>query len=170
VNSLERVQLRAGQDARWERRFFESNECGVAGAAQEFGGADLASMRQLVARREAAILERPQLGAMLDVNAVMVETGQTIWFYRWEKADSVGADKVTRVLALKSKNLWMPIAPKCQKGASNERVVKSGESEAVSVGAAAGSDTEAAYFSLIRDVVADFVAKFKGLSDPMRAP
>jgi hypothetical protein len=171
VNSLERVQVRAGQDARWERHYFGADACGVSLAPKEFDEQDLASIRQLVAAQEQLILSRPRLGAMLDVNAVMVETGQTIWFYRWVKADSSSTERMARAVTTKVKQTWQPVSLACQPKAKPTKVVKSGESEAVSVGALSASDIEAQYFQLIREVVADFVAHFsKGSAGPAKAP
>ena len=159
VNSLERVRVRPGQDARWERQFVESDSRGSNRAPIELADIDIQSLRSLVSDRETALLKRERLGAMLDANAIMVDTGQTVWFYRWIKAEPVREDDQTSVLARRDKGQWIAIEPE-QSYEPKQTMVRSAEVEAVSTSGRSASEEEAVYFRLMRDVIGDFVAQF----------
>jgi hypothetical protein len=114
---------------------------------------------------------------MLDVNAILVGTGQTIWFYRWVKTEPQRQDNNITALAMEtSKNLWMQVSPKPRAATSNVSVVRSAEVEAVSRSGRSADQEKALYFQLLRSVVSSFVKEFSGgrniaaIPMPPRAP
>jgi hypothetical protein len=96
---------------------------------------------------------------MLDVNAILVETGQTIWFYRFVKTELPRTDNTVKVLATQRDGAWVLENPEVVH-TREERRLRSGEIEAVSIGARSTQEEEATYFALVREVVHDFVGQF----------
>src|SRR5712691_5103434 len=99
INSLEKVRLTPGQDARWERHFFVSDDQGHQKQAAVVEERRAAGLRRIANQAEARFGHDERLGAMLNVNAILAGTGQTVWFYRWMKAEPLEQDETISVLA-----------------------------------------------------------------------
>jgi len=161
VNSLERVKTPRGEGARWERTFYQSNNCGDAVQPASMDDLQLAQLRKQSQGREQEVLQGKQrLGATLNVNAIMVETGQTIWFYQWTKFDAPGGELDVRVLSELTGNMqWSVVSPQCS-SLYAARSMKGNPRESDATGVTAGSEEKPLYFKLMREVVKDFVAQF----------
>lgn len=164
VNSLEQVKAVPVTGARWERRYFHSDALGTQGAPALLPESERLFLREMVARQESELLGAlgSRQGAMLDVNAISVSTGQTLWFYRWQRLDTPSASR--RVSALASREgagYWfqvMPITPASAVTPVDPRAaVESGEQLQ---GGGAQDVADATYFRLMREVVTDFVQRF----------
>ncbi|MFO0755246.1 MAG: hypothetical protein U0359_02070 [Byssovorax sp.] len=182
LNSLERITRKPAQDARIERDYVLSDVYGKEHEPAQLLPNDVASLRALLAPAESALLQSERLGAMLDANAVLVSSGQAIWFYRWLKVAPFSAEQQAKVLAffgppasfkpakgdpqtylLGQPGTWTPVAPEPSPDAGPVTVTAvSSEREAISTGAKNASEDDATYFALVREVVADFVGKFSG--------
>ena len=168
VNSLEKVRLSPGQDARWERHFFVSDAQGHQKRAALVEERRAAGLRRVANQAEERYAHNERLGAMLNVNAVLARTGQTVWFYRWMKAEPLEQDEIISVLAKledddddKDEEQWSQVSPEREDAANDrDRIVRSGETEAISVGSRPASASDAVYFQLVQDVVNDFVTQF----------
>lgn len=176
VNSLERVNIVPGQDARIERRFFNSNKFGETLAPATLAEGSIDSMRPLLLKQEDDLRRFGRLGAMLDVNATIVESGQSIWFYRASKIEQLTRDATASILLTqKKKQGWTVTSPQQQGQAGEDtRVARSAEMVAVSSGGRSADQENAAYFALVRNAVDDFANSFaSGQSSampPMVAP
>jgi hypothetical protein len=164
VNSLEKVRAAPVTGAKWERRYFVSDVYGRRGAPASLPESERSVLREFVARPESdwIALTGQRLGAMLDVNAVMVSSGQSIWFYRWQRLDTPTAARQVSALARRvDGGPWVPVAPAPLAPAAlpvdERRSVESGERVS---GGAPEDPADAAYFRLMREVVTDFVQRF----------
>lgn len=146
VNSLERVTYVPGRNARWERTFSSASAEGEPGEPFALKTADLQRLGPVFAQAEQYALTR--LGAMLDVNAVMTETGQTVWFYRRVRFQQPGVS--TGMLLKRGKAGWVPTAAR----AREEPVVAASSTQTQPVQSVVRPDV--AYFELMRGVVAEF--------------
>lgn len=164
VNSLERVQGEPARGARWERRFYKSDDQAAQGEPMELPENERQVLRAMVSQREDRVLTGTRLGAMLDVNAILVSTGQTIWFYRWQKLDT--GDMTTSLKALATRlppSTWERIQPRRASNASTASDIEARtwvEREEEKSGGAPENARDALYFQLMRDVVRDFVTRF----------
>jgi hypothetical protein len=98
---------------------------------------------------------------MLDVNATVVESGQSIWFYRASKVEQLARDNsASLLLTQKKKGAWTAVRPESQTQADNTRVARSAEMVAVSSGGRSADQENAVYFGLVRQAVDDFANAF----------
>ena len=134
-------------------------------------------LKAMVRPMEQMLLAQERIGAMLDVNAIMVSTGQTIWFYRWVKIEPQRQDNDVMALARETnKDMWMAVSPRARVATGNVAVVRSAEVEAVSRSGRSADEQKALYFQLLRSVISNFVKEFSGgrniatIPMPPRAP
>lgn len=160
VNSLEHVQAVPQLEVNWKRRYFASNAYGdkleeVFPTPQE-----LPSLQRLVGAAGASQNAVP--GAMLDVNAILVETGQTIWFYRWQHLDTSETQVSNGVLATKLENEahWKETYPLPRGTGPGQPVGLAADSGSYQAAGGPANAGEARSFRLMREVVADFVDRF----------
>ena len=161
INSLERSLIHAGQDARWERRFYDSNDKGerlnpASLPVQE--GEQLIS--QMKKREAASLMHQERLSVTINASASLVETGETIWFFEWTHAEARGKESAMTVLAV------------CEDGECQEATVKeeapieqdrllSGSSEAISKQKSAKNQQNSVYHTLLRELVTSLANSFK---------
>jgi hypothetical protein len=163
VNSLEKAQVMTGHDARWERSYGLANEYAEVKQAAQLTEPTANQLKAMVRPMEQTLLAQERIGAMLDVNAIMVDTGQTIWFYRWVKTEPQRQDNNIMALAMETgNNLWSEVKPLGRPTSNNVAVVRSAEVEAVSQSGRSADQEKALYFQLLRSVVSDFVKQFSG--------
>lgn len=164
VNSLERSRrTRPMQNARWEREYRRAQADGTATGPAELSSMDVSQLRALLAPNEHFYTDGERLGAGLDVNAVMVSSGQTIWFYRWLKVEPLPPDlRFSMFLFQSGSGPWLPVAGVGQGDALEAHSAKARESEAVSVQGSPENRIADAYHALIREVIRDFVERFRG--------
>lgn len=165
INSLERVQGTPAAGARWERRFYRSDEMGNQGAPLELPDTEGSLLSNMVKQREDKELTGSRLGAMLDVNAILVSTGQTIWFYRWQKLDTGEMTTTLKALATRlPPDGWMKTEP--HRPANDSLSLSEARSwkqvEEAQRAQRPENERDALYFQLMREVVRDFVTRFTG--------
>ena len=116
VNSLEHVQSVPDLQGRWQRSYHASNAYADLGDVMQPPADEIPSLQRVLGKPGATQSAVP--GAMLDVNAILVETGQTIWFYRWQHLDTTALGRETRVLAQRwsNENDWKPAIPRVRAG------------------------------------------------------
>ncbi len=169
VNSLEHVQAQPSTQARWERTYFASNEYGTQGPAVQPTQGDLVSLHPLMQQPELAALPGVVQGAMLDVNAILVESGQTIWFYRWQRLDTASTGSEVSALAQKMSDdvAWRAVVPR--PSGTVQPAPAPVESASFQSNGGPASAKDARYFQLMREVVTDFVRRFTtaGRSDEL---
>ena len=163
INSLERSLIQAGQDARWERRFYESNQKGEQlnpVPLPEKASHQLLTYAKL---QEAALTQAERLSVTINANASLVKTGEILWFFEWTHAEAQGRNETMNILALCDDKLCKdppnPIQPKY-----DEKLLVTGGSEAISKPKNAKDHQTAVYHKLLRDVVTKLATAFKNQS------
>ena len=96
VNSLERTARPAG-DAQTRYTWLKSDAWGNHGpelqSSLTLSPSDIQQLNDAALQRQRAADGAEYPGAMADINAIDVATGETIWLYRWERAvDSASTD------------------------------------------------------------------------------
>ena len=160
INSLERSLVQAGQDARWERRFYQSNQDGEQLDTASLPAQEGEQLIQYIKTKEAALTHRERLSVTINASASLVETGETIWFYEWTHAEAREQNAAMKVLAVcndgKCQETSVPIRDQ-----PNEEHMISGSSEAISKPKNAKDHQTAVYHKLLRDLVTNLALSFK---------
>ena len=166
VNSLERVIMTPGRDARIEHNFQNSNASGESLSPLKLDEQQINKINAIIVADELKRLpSAKRLGAMLDINAVDSATGQTIWFYRWSKHEDSSKSVFAKYL-LQCWDYWGPWC-RIEKGQIPEPESPKKGSEKLSTEVATfttdprpASEQDVIYFELLRDVTVDFVKRF----------
>lgn len=160
VNSLENVTAPPNVDGRWDRTYYTSTAYGDQLAQVQPSAGDLASLQALVSQPEVQARQVIAKGAMLDVNAILVSSGQTMWFYRWTRLDGMSAGQEVRALArrLSNETLWQLTTARTNPSAPQQ--VNAPDTATYHSTGGPSSAKDARYFQLMREVVGDFVARF----------
>jgi len=112
----------------------------------------------LLSTQEDLALGSTPLGITLDVNAVLVANGQTVWFYRWTKVAEDQRQRQVRLLAHRiAPGVWQSLA---FAGADEEDQAISSEMEALSASQRNANRDRAQFFRQTREVVNDFTQRF----------
>ncbi len=161
INSLERSLVHAGQDARWERRFYTSNEEGQqrnpATLPIEEGEQLISQMKE---KEAASLIHQERLSVTINASASLVETGETIWFFEWTHAEARGKEAAMTVLAICKDGECEEASVKRKEPVEEERLL-SGSSEAISKQKSAKDQQNAVYHKLLRDLVTQLATSFK---------
>ncbi|MGE0669064.1 MAG: hypothetical protein AB7O49_21130 [Sphingomonadales bacterium] len=180
INSLENSRKTLGQDALWERSYFQSNPSGAVGQPLSLAPAQ----RSLVAKNYLTDIEARSIprayAVTLDAVAVWVRTGQSIWYYRWTHSRAPGdmASGYNVLLACLDGVLSQcQVNPIRSVVASAPGQAAAGETVAVSMSERPEDAERAVYSALYKEVVADFVTGFaksrsgaRPAPAPMQAP
>jgi len=161
VNSLERGGSNPGRDLRRERTFYMSNERG-----EKLGEAFVEEER--AATLEAAMepienqnLPPQRMSATVNVSAVDVATGESIWFYQWTVIeDREQEHSAEQLFECNKSNLRVCRYRKPLDARDDTRMTRSGGLTAVSIGAGEEDERDAVYHRLVRRVVEDLVQRF----------
>jgi len=101
------------------------------------------------------------LAVTLDANAVMVKTGESVWFYRWTHADPPGFDYQRSVLVeCENPRICFAVRPKQRNPEAQRDVMSAGDSDAVSVAERPEDKDRAVYATLLADSIENLVSKF----------
>jgi hypothetical protein len=164
VNSLERILMTPGRDARIEHNFFASNASGDTLEKLELTEEQRNKINELLKDDDRNRLSSTKkLGAMIDINAVDSETGQTIWFYRWSRHEDISKNAFASYLL----QCWDNWGPWCmiqnEPGNDNQQIEdekSSTDIKDMSTVSRPASELDAIYFGLLREVTADFGKRF----------
>lgn len=159
VNALERINIQPARDARWERRFFEATREGEARAPAPVDPARAREFDQLVGRKEAKFGSGARVGAMINVSAVWVESGATIWFYERTLVDEVAVDPKVEVLVDCDESTCFEVM-KTSPVASRRPV--DGSISGISTAGDPADQEQAIFSDLVRDLVTDLAERFAG--------
>ncbi|MDJ0848650.1 MAG: hypothetical protein QNK04_09755 [Myxococcota bacterium] len=184
INSLERTLTDPGINARWEREFFAANARGESQGRTAVPESRAQSLESLMAGPEKALLPGARQSATINVSAVDVSTGRSIWFYEWTHTEPYDKDIETQALfqckssycqhtdpdmrSLTKKildstpivgdvaNMGIAIAGNFY----NTEAVRGGSMDAVTTGRDAANQEMHVYHQLVRHVVTDLVTEF----------
>jgi len=164
VNSLERVNMSPGHDARIEHSFFSSNASGDILEKLDLTEDQRNKINDLIKIDDKNRLSSTKkLGAMIDINAVDSETGQSIWFYRWSKHEDASKNVFTSYL-LQCWDNWGPWCMILDEPGKDNQQTESGKSSTdvkkISSDPRPASEQDVIYYGLLREVTADFGKRF----------
>lgn len=159
VNALERVTLELGRDLRWERRFYHASDSGVAGepASVERSRAD--HFEELIREKEEGLKARQRVGATINVSAVQVGSGASIWFYEWTRFDDESLGPRAEVL-VRCDELACAVVPEAEP--EEESGLVSGTMDSFSVAGDPADEAQAIFHDLVRALVTDLAERFAG--------
>jgi len=160
INSLERSLVQAGQDARWERRFYESNEQGEQIKPISLPAKEGNQLISYVKKKEASLTPPERLSVTINASASFVETGETMWFYEWTHAEVQDRDEAMKILAVCDDEICKG-PPDKAKTEPEEGLLVSGSSEAISKQKNAKDRPNTFYQKLLRELVTNLANSFK---------
>lgn len=188
INSLETSTRNMGKDARWERAFYVSDDFARKVKDQPLSDGVRNYLRKsyLEAAEQGVLLSRQAV--TLDATATLVQTGESIWYYRWSHAEAVKDDAGRQVLLRCKKSALSDVdklekisaktgqkaywgypdpriacqraVPKIQPGAPEQVTMSSMESDAVSVAERPEDREKAVYSELLGNVIRSLVDSF----------
>jgi hypothetical protein len=159
VNALERVQVRPGRDSRFERRFFHATREGVRAEPAFVEPIRARDFESLLKRRESSLANGKRVGATINVSAVRVETGATIWFYEWTQVDIDESEPRIEILVdcAESNCHEVPRLRPVSAGGPVE-----GSISGISVAGDPANEFQAIFHDLVRSLVTDLAERFAG--------
>ncbi len=160
INSLERSLVQAGQDARWERRFYKSNEEGEQLRPISLPAKEGNKLISYVKKKEASLTPPERLSVTINASASLVETGETIWFYEWTHAEVQDRYEARNILVVCDKEICKD-PPDKAKTKPEEGLLVSGSSEAISKPKNVKDRPNIFYQKLLRELVTNLANSFK---------
>lgn len=165
INSLERSRKTLGQDARWERTYFSTDPTGTKAMPLPLTEHQRNILSSSYLQQIEANANPRAYAVTLDAAAIWVPTGQSIWYYRWTRAqdpEGVAAGYSLRLQCVypfgfsQCQQMAAPQAP----GEPPSTVLAAGESVALSAGERPEDAERAVYLDLFKEVVRNFVESF----------
>jgi hypothetical protein len=160
VNALERIDIQPARDARWERRFYEATREGEPRDPAAVDPSRARSFDELIGRKEAKIGSGKRVGAMINVSAVWVESGATIWFYEWTLIDEIAVDPRVDILVDCRDSSCFEVERLSPVGTAGP---VEGSISGVSTSGDPADRGQAVFSGLVRDLVTDLAERFAGL-------
>lgn len=160
INSLERSMIHAGQDARWERRFYESNQQGEQLQPVSLPAKEGNQLIDHIKQKEATLLGQERLSVTINASASLVETGESMWFYEWTHAEAHDHDELMKILAFCDDGKCRETSAQSQKKPEEDPLI-SGSSEAVSKQKSVKDQPTVTYHKLLRQLVTNLANSFK---------
>lgn len=173
VNSLERSTNMVGvMQAERLRAYHFSNPMGVEGPPAPMPDPDADVLDSLIAAQEEQMASGDRPGAGLDINAVDVATGQTIWLYRWRRLlrgeGAARAEVLVRGTPrpagpLQPQFAWQPTAPvrPAQPAAAPQVGVRVGSRSRSTQRTGYEDRLRTQLFQLLREIISDSVHRFR---------
>lgn len=167
VNSLERSIAKPGQGQEWKRPFYESDSTGATGPVAHVEEQRAQALEKGVLPNE-AVVTAERVSVTVNVTAVLVRTGETIWFFNATNSDRpAGSLTTTQLFQCNRRDLsyCVPQRPESQDGeedtteTENVRRRSGGESVSQQPGEDADKAT-ARYYQLVRATLGDVVREF----------
>jgi hypothetical protein len=159
VNTLERIDIRPGADARWERRFHHAEEDGTRSAPALVPASRRNEFESLVARHERGRIPARRIGATINVSVVSVATGTAIWFYEWTRIEDVGAEPRLEILVDCDDEGCREVAAS---EASTGEALSDRSTSSIAREGDVPDDSQAVFQMLVRDLVTDLAERFAG--------
>ncbi len=165
VNSLEKALALPGRDERFEKTFYESDRRGTKGAVAALPARRAQALERGLGKRDASSA-RGFVAVSIDATAVLVKSGESIWFYRWTHSSTPKLDQsATQLFQCNRTNLdlcfpRMVMAPMGKIGdAIGPQIGSSRESV---TGPEAANAIDAVYHQLVQEVVEALVSELRG--------
>ncbi len=159
VNALERIEISPARDARFERRFFRATREGRRAEPARVPATRASDFEALIERREASLATGKRVGATINVSAVWVNTGATIWFYEWTQIDTVAVEPRIEILVDCQD-------PGCREVKKPRLIFADGPVQGsisgISVAGGPADESQAIFRALVRSLVTDLAERFAG--------
>lgn len=164
INSLERGEANAGRDARWDRRYYESDDEGKKG--------EKARVKKKVADQLDRLSQKTEIkkgakdivvyNATINASVTYTKNGHAIWFYNWANKNKVGSDElIVATTTVECENdTCRKYTPKIKE--KDEEILIGGSSEAVSAGINVAERRRKTQDRLMKEVIEDMVTSFSG--------
>lgn len=171
VNSLDAAPSRLGKAYSESFKYFDSDPSGKKGAPREIADAERHRLKEFVQSRTNFLRDKDLvtgIKAVLDMTAVDAKTGEAVWFYLKQEARLLqsGLDRHF-LFAEYADDQWWPLVPKWLQvtpaASATATTHRSSSDESGVVESAAPEDAYAAEVrELVRNVVDDFMHRFRG--------
>ncbi len=162
VNSLEQSLITPGRDVQWDRRFFDSDSDGVKGLPASVPEERARSLESGVKTLELIATPGEQVSVTMNATAVLVETGEAIWFYTWTHSEpSEGTVATSQLFICNRRNLSRCLPREPELRAASSPPPRSGSQGSLASPPRSASAVQAAYYHLVQEVVHDLVTRFR---------
>lgn len=165
INALERSTINSGKDARWDRRYFNSNVKGSILDSVQLPPNKANQMDRYASFGEQMLIQKMnnRLSATLNASVTSVKTGETIWFYSWTVAEKFEEKQKAKSHLVCSGNSCSPFRKNNSVSYQpHAEVIRSGTSHAVSMKRSVEDERAVDYQKLLTMVVKDLVSQFAG--------
>lgn len=159
VNALERIEMKPGRDARFERRFFTATRSGERAEPARVPSSRAQDFKSLIDSQETSLATARRVGATINVSAVWVASGATIWFYEWTQVDDRVAEPRIEILVDCPDERCFEIRKSIATG-SDDRV--EGSVSGIPAAGNPADESQAIFHELVRSVVTDLAERFAG--------
>jgi len=159
VNALERIQIQPGRDARFERQFYRATRRGERANSVRVEQSRAREFEPLIKRKEASLVGGSRVGATINVSAVWVDTGTTIWFYEATEVDEYTEDKQVEVLVDCQGSGCVEVI---QKSPTNSTGLVDGSISSVSISGDPVDEAQAIFHDLVRSLAVDLAERLAG--------
>jgi len=162
INSLERGEANAGRDARWDRRYYESDDEGRKGekARVKKKMADQLDRLSQSTEKQIGAKDIVVYNATINASVTYTKNGHAIWFYSWVHKNKVGSDElIVATTTVECENdACRKYTPKIEE--KDVEVLIGGSSEAVSSGIGVVERRRKYQDKLMKEVIEDMVTSF----------
>jgi len=156
VNSLEHTVIVPGYDTSWRRRFYESDKHGIRGPEATVPEARLRTLEREMRTVELEIFPRGKVSATINATVVSVSSGEAIWFYEWTQGEAFEQEVFARQLfECNRKHLHTCF----RRTLPADRTLVGPGGDFIAVDPESAGETEAAYYALVKRIVADLVSR-----------
>lgn len=159
VNSLERIQIQPGRDARFERQFFRATRGGQKVDPARVAQSRAREFESLIKKKESSLAHGARVGATINVSAVSVESGTTVWFYQSTVVDDFEVDSQVDVLVDCPDSGCVEVVIRAPASSSGP---VAGSISGVSVSGAPADESQAIFHDLVRDLAVDLAERLAG--------
>jgi hypothetical protein len=165
ISSLERTMTGNSGNARWDRKFYNSDKYGAALEAAQVDSRLQKGLTSVSQVQEKAVEQAfsQRLSATIDASAISVSTGRAIWFYQSTLSETIDDKNIKfEQLALCKKNRCKAINPKKEESDDDiDDKLTSGNSTAISMEQKNIDQQRAIYHQLLRDSIKNMVSTFQ---------
>jgi hypothetical protein len=166
INSLERGKANAGRDARWDRRYYESDDEGNKGESARVKKKIAEQLNRISqdTEKQKGAKDIIVYSATINASVTYTKNGHAIWFYNWAHKNKVGSDElIVATTTVECENdTCQKYTPKIEE--KDEEILYGGSSEAVSAGIDVAVRGRKIQDRLMKEVIEDMVTSFSGKS------
>lgn len=176
INSLDTSEVKLGEDARFERRFFKTNDAGKKKGPALVNDNEKKMFLAHIRPLERRLRNSKRLSATVNATVMMAESGQSIWFYEWTATENREINTNLSVM-LDCDESIAGTTVSCVKTTPDESQgfiawfmslfsprtenMSSGDSEAITTGQRSANQQKAEWDKLLGKVIENLLENFK---------